>query len=86
MQVVDALVSASRFVRRHDGAVVSATVDGGPAAEAGLREGDLIVEINRSPTRDLEAFNDQVRNMKKGETYLFRIIRQNRGFYVGFRL
>ena len=69
------------------GGVVITSVDmGGPAQQAGLREGDLIVEINRSPTKDIEHFNEQVRDLKKGDTVLLRVVRGNRSFYVGFQL
>ncbi len=35
---------------------------------------------NRSSTKDLEEFNEQVRNLKSGSTFLLRVVRQNRSF------
>jgi serine protease Do len=80
------LATKYRLNRSLDGVVVTSVAVGGPAERAGLREGDLIVEINRSPTKDLDQFNEQVRNLKKGNTFLLRVVRANRSFYVGFRL
>ena len=80
------LASKYRLNRSLDGVVITSVVMGGPAYRAGLREGDLIVEINRSVTKDLEEFNELVRNLKSGSTFLLRIVRQNRSFFVGFRL
>jgi serine protease Do len=80
------LATKYKLDRALDGVVITSIVTGGPAARAGLREGDLIVEINRSPTKDLEGFNEQIRNMNSGDTFLLRVVRQNRSFFVGFRL
>jgi serine protease Do len=82
----DELATKYRLNRSLDGVVVTSVTAEGPAERAGLREGDLIVEINRSPTEDLEQFNEQVRNLKKGSTFLLRVVRMNRSFFVGFRL
>jgi serine protease Do len=80
------LAAKYRLDRSLDGVVIVSVVVGGPAERAGLREGDLIVEMNRLPTKDLEQFNQQVRNLREGSTCLLRVIRQNRSFFVGFRL
>lgn len=80
------LATKYRLNRSLDGVVVTSVVAGGPAERAGMREGDLIVEINRAPTKDLEQFNEQVRNLKKGSTFLLRVVRKNRSFFTGFRL
>ncbi len=80
------LATEYKLDRTLDGVVITSVVMSGPAHRTGLREGDLIVEINRSSTKDLEEFNEQVRNLKSGNTFLLRVVRQNRSFYVGFRL
>ena len=80
------LATKYRLNRSLDGVVITSIVAGGPADRAGLREGDLVVEINRTPTTDLEQFNEQVRNLKKGSTFLLRVVRENRSFCVGFKL
>lgn len=80
------LAAKYRLNRSLNGVVITSVVTGGPGYRAGLREGDLIVEINRASTRDLDEFNEQVRNLKKGSTLLFRVVRVDRSFYVGFKL
>jgi len=44
----------------HGGVIVGGTAERGPAAEAGLEEGDLIVEINEMPIGDLADFYRQL--------------------------
>lgn len=80
------LAAKYRLNRSLNGVVITSVVTGGPGYRAGLREGDLIVEINRASTRDLDEFNEQVRNLKKGSTLLFRVVRVDRSFYAGFKL
>jgi S1-C subfamily serine protease len=67
------------------GVVITSVEMGGPAYRAGLREGDMIVEINRAAIKDLAAFNEIVRNLDKNSTILFRVVRESRSFYVAFR-
>lgn len=44
----------------HGGVVVGGTADHGPAAEAGIEEGDMIVEIDNFPIGDLADFYRQL--------------------------
>jgi serine protease Do len=67
------------------GAVVTSVEDGSNSAEAGLREGDVIQEINHQPVRNAD---DAVRlsDSAKGNRVLLRVWRQNDGqggsFYI----
>ena len=44
----------------HGGVIVGGTADKGPAGQAGIEEGDLIVEINNMPIGDLADFYRQL--------------------------
>jgi S1-C subfamily serine protease len=68
------------------GVVVSGLEYEGPAAVAGLSRGDLIVEVDRKPTPDVEAFFAVVKEKK---SYLLRVRRgdgQGRDLYSVFVL
>ena len=49
-------------VKRTDGILVTAVKPGSPAEEAGLRRGDVILEVNRTPVPTLAAYNQALEN------------------------
>lgn len=51
-----------------DGVIVAAIVPGGPAANAGLRPGDLILAVDAEPTRRPEDFLGTLRRRNPGDT------------------
>ena len=57
-----------------------------PAHRAGLKEGDLLVAVNREKIQNVEDFNKLVQDFKKGDTIFFQVIRKNRSFYAAFTL
>jgi S1-C subfamily serine protease len=56
------------------GVLVSQIAYGGPADRAGLARGDIILEVDRKPTRTVEDFNNLVKEKK---SYLLRVRRQD---------
>jgi len=74
---------AERFHIKEDKGVLITKVDPGSAAETkGLREGDLIKELNREKINNAEDFKNQAAKIKKGDGVLLRVIRDNRAFFV----
>ena len=56
------------------------------AFRSGLRQGDLIVSINKQPVKNVVEFNKVMSTKKSGETVLLRISRQGNSFYIAFTL
>ncbi len=56
------------------------------AYEAGLREGDLIEQVDRQDVQTSQKFATLVTDKKKGDTILLKINRQGSGFYIAFSL
>lgn len=54
-------------------------VDNGPAQEAGIREGDVIVSLNRVDIDNVEQFDDIVARLPGNEFVPIRIVREGRG-------
>ncbi|MBI3358398.1 MAG: DegQ family serine endoprotease [Nitrospirae bacterium] len=67
---------------KEKGVIVVQIEEGSLAEEAGLREGDLIIEINRKPVLDLKSYERLFTKIKKGEAVLILINRQGSRFYL----
>jgi S1-C subfamily serine protease len=64
--------------------LIGQVIPGSPAEQAGLREGDVIVEIDGQPIRDAEQVQQLVDAAGVGKTLTLRVIRdgQARTFQV----
>jgi len=58
-----------------EGVIIAGIADDSPAAEAGLKPGDLILEMNRQTIKDIGDYQRIARQVKKGDTVLFLIRR-----------
>jgi serine protease Do len=74
---------AEKFKLKDTGGVLVTKVDQGSVAHVeGLREGDLIKEVNRAEVGSVPEFMTAVSKVKRGETILLRVLRETRAFYV----
>ncbi|HEU5395489.1 MAG TPA: PDZ domain-containing protein, partial [Candidatus Methylomirabilis sp.] len=74
--------NAKKFkVKDEEGLVVAEVQEGGPAAAAGLRVGDLVAEVNRTAVRALGEYRRALK-MEKGEVNLLLIKRGDAYVYV----
>lgn len=62
------------------GVVVVQVEDGSSAAEAGLKAGDVILEIDQAPVKDVKDFNRKIEAYKAGDTIL--VLAKRRGATV----
>ncbi len=56
------------------------------AVRHGLRPGDIIVEVNRRPVRNVEHLAAALDRIPKGETALFKVQRRGHDYFVGVPL
>jgi serine protease Do len=69
-----------------EGALVAATRPGSPAANAGLREGDLIQEVNRKAVTSVAEFEAEIEALGPGSTALLYVRRGDGTFYLPLQL
>ncbi len=67
------------------GVVVTDVAKNGPAAQAGLRPGDLIKEVNQRPISSIEEYRRLLSESMKGGVDLFLVKRADAVFYVAIR-
>jgi len=74
---------ADKFNLRESNGVLITKVEPGSLAQAeGLREGDLIKEVNRVEVASVGEFTSAISRVRRGDTVLLRVLRENRAFYV----
>jgi serine protease Do len=64
------------------GVVVTQVTPGSPAAEAGMRRGDVVQEVNRKPVENVEDFGQAIEDAKSQESILFLIRRGESSLFV----
>jgi serine protease Do len=69
-------------IQGDEGVVVADVVEGGPAQRAGIRQGDLILEVNRQPVKKVEDVASSLSKMKEGEMALLRVKRGDSALFI----
>jgi serine protease Do len=64
------------------GVLVRAVAEGGAGARAGLRAGDVILEVDRHPVASVDEFRTAVRARADGAPLLLRVHREGASLYV----
>ena len=67
------------------GVVVTQVDAGGPAADAGLRRGDVILEVNRTPVKDVDAYRKALKSSGKGKSVLFLVRRGDNTIFLAVK-
>ena len=73
---VDASVAAQYNLPVDHGVLIASTTTNGPAATAGLKTGDVIVQIDNTPVTDVQSMGDALLSKSPGDTVAVTI---NRG-------
>ena len=67
------------------GVVVTQVEPGGPAGEAGLRRGDVVLEVNRKPVKNAQAYQKSVHETAKGKSLLFLVRRGDNTIFLALK-
>jgi serine protease Do len=68
-------MAKSLGLENETGVVVASVVPGSPAAQADIRSGDVIQQVNKKPVKDVEDFKSKIENSKGQEPILLLIQR-----------
>ncbi len=68
-------------LKNREGVVIANVEEGSLAARDGLRKGDIILEVDRTPVASLDAFQETVSKLKPSGDVLLLILREDRSFY-----
>jgi serine protease Do len=82
LQPITPPVARELGLKVSEGVLVRDVVEGGRAAEAGVRPGDVIVEINRQPVRTVEDLKARVDKQAKNEPIVLLLNRDGQALYV----
>ena len=72
-------------LERTEGLVISAVKSGSAAEEAGLRSGDVIVELNRQPVKNLADYNREIARNDKTKSVLFLVRRGQSSLFLALK-
>jgi serine protease Do len=71
--------------RKTKGVVVSQVEPSGPAGDAGIRRGDVILEVNRTGVKDVEAYRKALKSGGKGKSVLFLVRRGDNTIFLAVK-
>jgi serine protease Do len=69
-------------IRAEQGVVVVGVEPGSPAAEAGIQQGDVIVEVDRHPVDSVDDLKEKIEKSEDKDHLLLLVQRENGKFYV----
>jgi serine protease Do len=78
-------IAESLGLEKADGVVVTAVEPGSAADEAGIRRGDVILEVDRKPIRNLEEYRKSITGIRKGKGVLFLVRRGESTLFLALK-
>jgi serine protease Do len=75
-------IAKSLGLNESSGVVITQVQDSSPAADAGLKPADVILEMDHASIPDVDAFNKKIEGYKKGDIILLLVKRQNSTLFL----
>ena len=73
-------------IDQNEGVIIADVLQGSPAGEAGLKVGDIVLEINKKQIKTLADYSDALKDVKSGDTALFLVKRGGNTIYAALRV
>lgn len=77
LQPVDKDIADAFNLPKPEGALISEVIEDSPADKAGLKQGDIILEFNKTSIKSLQSFKMEISLMKPGTTIQLKINRKS---------
>ncbi|MGE5303258.1 MAG: DegQ family serine endoprotease [Alphaproteobacteria bacterium] len=78
-------IAESLGLEKADGVVVTAVEPASAADEAGIRRGDVILEVDRKPIRNLDEYRKSIAGIRKGKGVLFLVRRGESTLFLALK-
>jgi len=78
-------IAESLGLEKADGVVVTAVEPGSAADEAGIRQRDVILEVDRKPIRNLDEYRKSIAGIRKGKGVLFLVRRGESTLFLALK-
>ncbi len=85
VQSVTPQIAESLGLDRAEGVVITAVEPGSPGDEAGLRRGDVVLEIDRKSIRNIQDYRKALKETKKGKGILFLVRRGENTLFLALK-
>ena len=85
VQTLTPEIAQNLGVDEDKGVVVTSVETDSPAEEAGLRRGDIILEVNRRQLTDAESFRKAIREREQGKNVLFLVKRGDNTIFLALK-
>jgi S1-C subfamily serine protease len=79
-------LAESLHVDQTDGAVIAGVESGSPAAEAGLKSGDVVIAVDKHPVRNASGLRNYVGLLRVGTTVELTVLRGGRRMDVSAKV
>ena len=85
VKTVTPQIAESLGLERPEGVVITTVEPGSPGDEAGLRRGDVVLEIDRKPVRNPTDYRKAIGEVKKGKGILFLVRRGDSTLFLALK-
>ena len=72
-------------IEKAEGLVIAGVEPGSPADDAGLQQGDIVLEVDRKPIRDLKSYQQAIKDAARGKSVLFLIRRGESSLFLALK-
>jgi serine protease Do len=79
-------IAKSLGLTESSGVVITEVQESSPAADAGLKPGDVILEMDHASIPDADTFSKKIQEYKKGDIILFLLKRQNSTLFLTLKV